>query len=107
MKSDEDRAKQMLKQKSKDGRLNYSFLFKSKYQWGWVLYLISLIYLNYSSDKENDFLYGFTWVMIGIFLGRIIRDLAWVRDINDSASFSMKVVDWNKVEEIAKGKKAE
>lgn len=39
--------------------------------------------------------------LTGIFIGRIIRDMIWLKDIVDAFPFTEKVINWEKVEEIA------
>lgn len=41
-------------------------------------------------------------VVLGMIVGSILRDFAWVKNLKKSLPFSMRVTDWNKVESIAK-----
>lgn len=41
------------------------------------------------------------WLLAGLLVGRIIRDFIWLRDIVDSFTFTEKVLDWDKVTELA------
>ena len=41
------------------------------------------------------------YMMLGILVGRVGRDMAWVRASSKSWPFSDKVIDWEKVQQLA------
>jgi len=41
------------------------------------------------------------WLVVGIFIGRVIRDWIWLRDVVDGFPFLEKVLDWRAVQALA------
>jgi hypothetical protein len=41
------------------------------------------------------------WLLAGVFVGRLLRDWIWLRDVVDSFPFLEKVVDWDAVQRLA------
>ena len=56
------------------------------------------------STTDALWLKGFLLWAVGMLLGAISRDLAWLRRIKKHWSFTEKITDWRKVVDIAEGK---
>jgi len=71
-----------------------------------IIVVCILIYsiLNPSSDLMME---RSIWLVGGVFIGRILRDLVWLKDVVDAFPFMEKVLNWDKVETIAKEKQTE
>ena len=41
------------------------------------------------------------WLVVGMFVGAVLRDIGWVRAFRRSWPFSEKITDWKKVEALA------
>ena len=41
------------------------------------------------------------WLVVGMVLGTLLRDVAWYRTIKKTWSFSEKITDWERVKQIA------
>jgi hypothetical protein len=59
--------------------------------------MLGVLYFLYSQSSNNAFLY----LGAGYILGMTIQDISWFATIAKTWSFSCKVTDWEKVEELA------
>lgn len=41
--------------------------------------------------------------MVGLFAGAILRDVGWIRATRKALPFTIKVMDWRQIEQLAKG----
>lgn len=105
--NDRIRAQRLLRSKAKGGKLGLKAVLFTKYQLIWLAFISLLIFTDYQSSDESFHTSTITCIFIGIFVGRIIRDNAWVRDLNKSADFVMRIINWEKVEEISKESEVE
>ena len=96
MKNENEYAKRLLKHREN----GYSIIYAIKNNWKKYLFsitvfvmslLITLAYLN------NYVLY----FLVGLYIGTFLRDFGWFINIKKLWSFSEKIIDWNKVKEIA------
>ena len=81
----------------------YSILYvlnKSKFRY-MILFLLSGLLIWWSLESLNIFIVFSAGMLVGAFF----RDFGWLRRIKASWAFNQKVIDWNKVEEIAEMEK--
>ena len=94
--NDKEKAIRLLAQKE----YGYSFFIGMKsLRRRHILYLIAIcvcFYLKPKYDYDVFFL-----ILIGGFIGTIVRDTDWLRTFKSSWSFTEKITDWDKVKEIA------
>lgn len=49
----------------------------------------------------------FVWLIVGMYLGFIIRDIGWVRSHRRLWPFNRYILDWDKVQRVANGEPIE
>ena len=95
--NEKDKAKQLLEHK----KYGYSFSsgMKSlrKRHTFYLIAIFACLYLKPKYDYDVFFL-----ILIGFFIGTIVRDTDWLRTFKSSWPFTEKITDWDKVETIAK-----
>lgn len=99
-KTDKERAKRLLKFREEGPRAKWHYLLKSKRLWLSVVVILLLVALA-SVEPVSLMLNRVVYCLLGILIGRVLRDLVWLQDIVDGFSFSRKVIDWTKVEALA------
>ncbi len=93
---EKEKAKRLLEHK-KNGfsyRLTYRGM-RNRY----FLYLTSILILLYlaTQSRENAILY----ILVGLFIGTFLRDYSWIKAMKLTWSFTEKIIDWEKVKQIA------
>lgn len=101
---DHKRAQRLLKIKSEGAKFRWSQLYQAKILWIAIIVISILIYFSLTSPETDLALHHFIWLCAGILIGRILRDLIWLKDVVDAFPFLSKVLDWKKVEEYANNK---
>lgn len=78
----------------RQSRIRYAVL-------GSLLLVSALLFLL----TDDYIIKGFCLWAIGVWFGAIVRDFGWLRNIKQQWSFTERVIDWNKIEELAKPNK--
>ena len=98
--SNQKRAKRLLKLRSEGARFRWNYFLKSK--WLWIASLvIGFLVVGAIVTPEDVGMNRIIFCLLGIFIGRILRDMIWLKDIVDAFPFTEKIINWGKVEEIA------
>lgn len=72
----------------------------------WLLALMTIGFLAYALTSPLErFTDRTIWLISGIFMGRVLRDLVWLKDAADSLPFMSKIIDWAKVDALAEAGK--
>jgi hypothetical protein len=73
-------------------------------RWQKLRYLLMIVYfsvaIGLSAYRE---LWGLLWLVLGLLIGIMLRDLGWFRASARSWPFNERVIDWEKVRQIADG----
>lgn len=97
--SDKQLALNLLAHKSKGYSILYVFK-KSKYRYLVIFLILALLTIAFFETQNLILL-----LIVAMFVGALIRDIGWLRRIKGTWSFNEKVIDWNKVEELAEKEK--
>jgi hypothetical protein len=95
--SDQVLAKRMLQIRAEDGYRLGTFLRLNARKY--ILYGLFFI-VALASLAASGMWIGF-YLLLGLFLGSLLRDLGWVRASRRSWPFTMSVVNWDVVEQLA------
>ena len=78
----------------------YSILIAMKSLWRkYILYMMAILACLYLKTKyDYDFLF---YIIIGYYIGTIVRDTDWLRSFKKAWPFTEKITDWAKVEELS------
>lgn len=98
MKSDQEYARVLLEGRAKG--YSWQFLFGKNAMRYVVLVavfiVLSLLVMLLRADE-------FVWLLVGMFGGCILRDIAWFRAARGAWPFNLKALDWDKVQRLANG----
>ncbi|WP_299946360.1 hypothetical protein [uncultured Microbulbifer sp.] len=90
-----ERAKQLLIQKEKGVTLTTSMsAMKRKFIYRSIMFVIACLFYWFYGG-------GLFLVAIGMLVGTTIQDVGWLRVIEKTWPFTVKITDWEKVERIA------
>jgi len=65
--------------------------------------LVAAILVTWSLiDTDAIWLNRVAWMLAGVVVGRIVRDLVWLGSVAENFLFLKKVLDWERVEELAR-----
>lgn len=98
--SEKARAERLLKLRAEGADFRWNYILKSKRTW-MVVVVIGLLVSFAVGDPEDLALNRIIFCLTGVFIGRILRDIIWLKDIVDAFPFTEKVINWEKVEKIA------
>ncbi|MDF7809685.1 hypothetical protein P4E94_19760 [Pontiellaceae bacterium B12219] len=98
--NDQTRAKRLLKMQAEGARFRWNYILKSK--WLWIaLVVIGALVAGAVMTPEDVVMNRVIFCLLGILIGRILRDMIWLKDIVDAFPFTEKIINWDKVKEIA------
>jgi hypothetical protein len=95
---EQTRARRLLRMREEGAKFKWSYLVKSKI---WIPIIIIGIIVPYCMQSDSIELDRAAFLVLGILIGRILRDMIWIKDIVDGFPFMEKVLNWDKVKEIA------
>lgn len=100
---DKSLATRLLERKNKDSSIAQMILRNYR---RYIIYALAVFFSFYLASEvsyeNNPDLYIFFITVAGIFIGIICRDIEWFRTITKVWPFNQKIIDWEKVEELAK-----
>ncbi|MEI7780380.1 MAG: hypothetical protein WCJ18_00470 [Planctomycetota bacterium] len=98
--SDKSRAQRLLKLRRE--REAFRLRYMLSHPRTWLAVAVAIGGAAYTLFGNADLLMNRAiWLVIGIFIGRLVRDWIWLKDVVDAFPFMEKVLDWRVVEEIA------
>ncbi|WFB37324.1 hypothetical protein P3T73_06060 [Kiritimatiellota bacterium B12222] len=101
--SDQARAKRLLKLRTEGANFRWNYLLKSKQFWITIIAIVLMI--SYAITTPDDLILNrIIFCLMGVFIGRILRDMIWLKDIVDAFPFTEKIMNWEKIESIASDK---
>ena len=95
------RAKRLLDMKQQGATFRWNYLLKSRVLWIAIIICGILAFLSLRYPTTPLGMHRVIWLLVGVLIGRIIRDLVWLKDIVDAFPFLKEVLDWQKVERLA------
>jgi hypothetical protein len=73
-------------------------------RWQKMRYLLMIVYFSTAIGLSAYMeLWGLLWLVLGLLIGIVLRDLGWFRASARSWPFNERVIDWEKVRQIADG----
>ncbi len=99
--TEQEMAKNYLAHRDREYSIGY-VLRKSMRRYALHLGVTAVLVVG-SAISEDLCLKGFCLWGFGMFFGALCRDFGWLRRIKKTWPFTRKVVDWQKVEEFARG----
>ena len=67
-----------------------------------LLIIIVIFVSKKMLDPDSQELNSYFIFLVGMSVGAVVRDIGWFKRIKELSSFNKKIVDWRKVEELAK-----
>jgi hypothetical protein len=74
-----------------------------RYIFSLILMVLLAVMATYTTERVLRIM---GLIGVGMYIGMFLRDFGWFRNIKASWPFTEKIIDWQKVEAIAKGDEA-
>ena len=100
--SDQIRASRLLRVREEGIKFRWNYLLRSKRLMGLAIIAVCILIYSIFNPSSDLLIERSIWLVGGVFIGRILRDLAWLKDSVDAFPFLKKVLNWDKIETIAK-----
>jgi hypothetical protein len=98
--SDENRAQRLLQLRKEKAAFRWTYFTRSRRFW--MGSVAAILLTSYTVTGERGYAVNrLIWLLAGVFLGRLVRDYIWLKDVVDAGPFLEKVLDWDKVEKLA------
>lgn len=98
--TDQARANRLLQIRTEGAKFRWNYILKSK--WFWIASAASGILVTGAVKSPDDVVMNrVAFGLLCIFIGRIFRDMIWLKDIVDAFPFTEKIIHWDKVNEFA------
>jgi hypothetical protein len=99
--TDQENAVYLMEMKKNGATFRWAYFLKSKLLWGAVIVVGSMLAFTIAEPSLDMSMQRVIWLLAGVLLGRILRDMVWLKQSRDSFAFLAKVLDWGKVETLA------
>ena len=99
--TDKTKAQRLLKTRAEGTTIPWGHFYKSKRLWIATL-VIGTFTVGAVLTPEDLGMNRGIFCLLGLFIGRILRDVVWLKNIADGFPFTEKIVNWDKVKELAK-----
>ena len=93
-------AQKLLEQKDKSMDGVWKGIFRSKLLWAFLVGILYLLYWAVANDADSGMV-SVLCFLGGLLLGRIVRDIVWLRRMAAGWPFTRKVINWDAVKDIA------
>jgi len=97
---DQQRAKRLIRLREEKATFRWTYLLGSFRLWVIATVIMTMLIYTLVGDR-GPLLDRAIWLVAGVFVGRILRDYIWLKDVVDAAPFLERVLDWTKVEALA------
>ena len=79
-------------------------MLRSKRLMGLAIAAVILLVYTIFNPSSDILVERSIWLVGGVFIGRILRDIVWLKDVVDAFPFMNRVLNWEKVEAVAQEK---